>query len=86
MKLHERGCLPHRTAVPSWHRCWRRLRHARRLPCCCRAMQGKECMLFAGTAVSNGAGLGIITSIGMATEIGKIQSQIQVGSGPGRLP
>lgn len=33
-------------------------------------------MLFAGTAVSSGSGLGVVTSIGMATEIGKIQSQI----------
>jgi P-type Ca2+ transporter type 2C len=34
-------------------------------------------MLFAATAVANGAGTGIVNSIGMATEIGKIQAQIQ---------
>lgn len=34
-------------------------------------------MLFASTAVANGAGVGIVNSIGMATEIGKIQAQIQ---------
>ena len=40
--------------------------------------QAQECMLFAGTAVSNGAGLGVVTSIGMSTEIGKILALIQV--------
>ena len=40
-------------------------------------LQGKECMLFAGTAISNGSCTGIVNSIGMATEIGKIQQQIQ---------
>ena len=40
-------------------------------------LQGKECMLFAGTAISNGSCIGIVNSIGMATEIGKIQQQIQ---------
>ena len=34
-------------------------------------------MLFAGTAISNGSCLGIVNSIGMQTEIGKIQQQIQ---------
>ncbi|WIA43410.1 hypothetical protein OEZ86_009888 [Tetradesmus obliquus] len=43
-------------------------------------LQSKECMLFAGTAVASGSGIGIVTSIGMATEIGKIQSQIQEAS------
>jgi len=38
--------------------------------------QSKENMLFAATAVANGAGVGIVNSIGMATEIGKIQAQI----------
>jgi magnesium-transporting ATPase (P-type) len=37
-------------------------------------------MLFAGTAVASGSGVGIVTSIGMSTEIGKIQSQIQEAS------
>jgi Ca2+-transporting ATPase len=37
-------------------------------------------MLFAGTAVASGAGTAIVTSIGMSTEIGKIQSQIQAAS------
>jgi len=37
-------------------------------------------MLFAGTAVANGAGTGVVTSIAMDTEIGKIQSQITEAS------
>jgi Ca2+-transporting ATPase len=37
-------------------------------------------MLFAGTAVANGSGLGVVTATGMATEIGKIQSQIAAAS------
>ena len=41
--------------------------------------QAKECMLFAGSAVASGAGSGVVTATGMATEIGKIQSDIQVG-------
>lgn len=41
-------------------------------------LQAKENMLFAGTAISNGICVGCVTSIGMGTEIGKIQSQIQV--------
>ena len=40
-------------------------------------IQLKECMLFAGTAVSNGSCVGVVTDIGMATEIGKIQGAIQ---------
>lgn len=40
-------------------------------------MQAKDNMLFAATAVANGAGIGIVNSIGMSTEIGKIQAQIQ---------
>jgi magnesium-transporting ATPase (P-type) len=43
-------------------------------------IQEKECMLFAGTAISNGSCLAIVNSIGMATEIGKIQQQIQDAS------
>ena len=34
-------------------------------------------MLFAGTAISNGSCIGIVNDIGMSTEIGKIQRQIQ---------
>jgi hypothetical protein len=37
--------------------------------------------MFAGSAVANGSGSGIVTATGMATEIGKIQSDIQVGLG-----
>eukprot|EP00882_Tetradesmus_deserticola_P014711 GHRQ01015655.1.p1 GENE.GHRQ01015655.1~~GHRQ01015655.1.p1 ORF type:complete len:515 (+),score=214.33 GHRQ01015655.1:98-1642(+) len=37
-------------------------------------------MLFAGTAVASGSGIGVVTSIGMCTEIGKIQSQIHAAS------
>lgn len=40
-------------------------------------IQDKETMLFAGTAISNGSCVGIVNSIGMNTEIGKIQQQIQ---------
>ncbi|KAF5839053.1 hypothetical protein DUNSADRAFT_1750 [Dunaliella salina] len=40
-------------------------------------LQAKENMLFAGTAISNGICVGCVASIGMDTEIGKIQSQIQ---------
>ena len=40
-------------------------------------LQSKECMLFAGTAISNGSCIGVVNDIGMATEIGKIQQQIQ---------
>ena len=39
-------------------------------------LQAKECMLFAGTAISNGSCLAIVNDIGMSTEIGKIQAQI----------
>lgn len=40
-------------------------------------LQGKECMVFAGTTVVNGSFVSIVVSTGMSTEIGKIQSQIQ---------
>ena len=43
-------------------------------------LQGKTCMMFAGTAVSNGSCLCVVNTIGMATEIGKIQSQIKEAS------
>jgi magnesium-transporting ATPase (P-type) len=49
-------------------------------PCCARPCpQAKECMVFAGSAIANGAGTGIVVATGMGTEIGKIQSDIQVG-------
>lgn len=40
-------------------------------------LQSKVNMLFSGTAIANGTVVGIVVSIGMATEMGKIQSQIQ---------
>lgn len=40
-------------------------------------LQEKECMLFAGTAISNGNAICIVNDIGMGTEIGKIQAQLQ---------
>ncbi|EFN55787.1 hypothetical protein CHLNCDRAFT_145247 [Chlorella variabilis] len=43
-------------------------------------LQAKECMLFAGTGIASGACLGVVNSIGMDTEIGKIQAQIQEAS------
>ena len=43
-------------------------------------IQAKECMLFAGTAISNGSCTGVVNDIGMSTEIGKIQKQIQDAS------
>lgn len=43
-------------------------------------LQAKECMLFAGTAISNGSCVGVVNCIGMQTEIGKIQQQIQDAS------
>lgn len=51
-------------------------------------------MLFAGTGIASGACIGVVNSIGMETEIGKIQEQLQVGAEPhptagcgcGRLP
>jgi len=39
-------------------------------------LQGQESMLFAGTTVSNGQGVGCVNSIGMETQIGKIQASI----------
>lgn len=40
-------------------------------------IQGKECMVFAGTTVVNGSCVCLVTQIGMNTEIGKVHSQIQ---------
>ena len=45
------------------------------------SLQSKDCMLFAGTAVANGACLGVVNDIGMDTEIGKIQTQIHEAAG-----
>lgn len=46
-------------------------------------LQAKECMLFAGTGIASGACVGVVNSIGMQTEIGNIQTQIQVGVASG---
>ncbi|RRT53799.1 hypothetical protein B296_00024166 [Ensete ventricosum] len=43
-------------------------------------LQAKDCMLFAGTTVVNGSCICIVTSIGMNTEIGKVQAQISEAS------
>lgn len=40
-------------------------------------LHDKECMLFASTAITNGGCTAVVNSTGMATEIGKIQAQIQ---------
>lgn len=40
-------------------------------------LQMKESMVFSGTAITNGACTGVVTTTGMSTEIGKIQAQIQ---------
>lgn len=43
-------------------------------------IQGKRCMVFAGTTVVNGYCICLVTQTGMDTEIGKVHSQIQVAS------
>lgn len=43
-------------------------------------LQAKENMVFAGTTVVNGSCVGIVTEIGMNSEIGKIQRQIHEAS------
>jgi len=43
-------------------------------------LQSKENMIFAGTAVSSGSCVAIVVQIGMSTEMGKIQSQLQEAS------
>ncbi|XP_027177916.1 calcium-transporting ATPase 4, endoplasmic reticulum-type-like [Coffea eugenioides] len=43
-------------------------------------IQGKKCMVFAGTTVVNGNCVCLVTDIGMNTEIGKVHSQIQEAS------
>ena len=40
-------------------------------------LQAKDNMLFASTGIASGTCLGVVNSIGMGTEIGKIQTQIQ---------
>lgn len=46
-------------------------------------LQGKECMVFAGSGISNGTAIGVVVHTGMRTEIGKIQAQIQQASQEG---
>lgn len=43
-------------------------------------IQGKDCMVFAGTTVVNGSCICLVTNTGMHTEIGKIHSQIHEAS------
>nr|GEW89907.1 calcium-transporting ATPase 1, endoplasmic reticulum-type-like [Tanacetum cinerariifolium] len=43
-------------------------------------IQGKKCMVFAGTTVVNGNCFCMVTDTGMNTEIGKVHSQIQEAS------
>ena len=43
-------------------------------------LQGKENMVFSGTTITNGTVVCIVTNIGMDTELGKIQAQIQDAS------
>ncbi|WOL01946.1 calcium-transporting ATPase 1, endoplasmic reticulum-type-like [Canna indica] len=43
-------------------------------------IQGKECMVFAGTTLVNGSCVCLVTQTGMNTEIGKIHSQIHEAS------
>lgn len=43
-------------------------------------IQGKKCMVFAGTTVVNGNCICLVTQIGMNTEIGKVHSQIHEAS------
>ncbi|TVU47493.1 hypothetical protein EJB05_07096 [Eragrostis curvula] len=43
-------------------------------------IQGKECMVFAGTTIVNGSAVCLVIGTGMATEIGKIHAQIQEAS------
>ncbi|KAG8371397.1 hypothetical protein BUALT_Bualt13G0083500 [Buddleja alternifolia] len=43
-------------------------------------IQGKKCMVFAGTTVVNGNCISLVTQTGMNTEIGKVHSQIHEAS------
>ncbi|XP_078429688.1 calcium-transporting ATPase 4, endoplasmic reticulum-type-like [Wolffia australiana] len=43
-------------------------------------IQGKECMVFAGTTIVNGSCVCLVTQTGMNTELGKVHSQIHEAS------
>ncbi|KAL1521948.1 hypothetical protein AB1Y20_021595 [Prymnesium parvum] len=43
-------------------------------------IQDKKNMMFAGTTISNGGAIGVVTATGMSTEIGKIQANVQAAS------
>ncbi|CAK9327056.1 unnamed protein product [Citrullus colocynthis] len=43
-------------------------------------IQGKKCMVFAGTTVVNGNCICVVTQTGMSTELGQVHSQIQEAS------
>ena len=43
-------------------------------------IQGKKCMLFAGTTIVNGNCVCLVTQIGVETKIGKVHKQIYVAS------
>ncbi|XP_057970568.1 calcium-transporting ATPase 4, endoplasmic reticulum-type-like [Malania oleifera] len=43
-------------------------------------IQGKRCMVFAGTTVVNGSCICLVTQTGMETELGKVHSQIHAAS------
>ncbi|KAA8518838.1 hypothetical protein F0562_016388 [Nyssa sinensis] len=43
-------------------------------------IQGKKCLVFAGTTVVNGSCISLVTQIGMETEIGKVHTQIHVAA------
>ncbi|MCP3904641.1 MAG: cation-transporting P-type ATPase [Planctomycetes bacterium] len=43
-------------------------------------------MLFKGTAVTNGSGLGVVVSTGMTTELGQISRLVEEGLDPQRTP
>ncbi|KAG6583455.1 Calcium-transporting ATPase 4, endoplasmic reticulum-type [Cucurbita argyrosperma subsp. argyrosperma] len=43
-------------------------------------IQGKKCMVFAGTTVVNGNCICVVTQIGMNTELGQVHAQIQEAS------
>ena len=43
-------------------------------------IQDKKNMMFAGTCLSNGGAMGVVVATGMATEIGKIQANVQAAA------